>query len=98
MLDKELVQHVAHLSKLEFDEADLEKFTLQLDEIIQMENELTAVDTTNVRPTTHIARQESTFRADEPQKGPSRTELLSNVPEQADGFIKVPSILTTEED
>lgn len=93
MLDKELVRHVADLSKLEFDDASLEHFTVQLDDIIRMEDELSQVDTAGVAPTTHIARQESTFRLDEPQEGPGRETLLKNVPEQESGFIKVPSML-----
>lgn len=98
MIDKNLVQHVAHLAKLEFNEADLEKFTKQLAEIIQMEDELAQVDTTNVKPTTHISRQKTTFRADENQVITSRDELLKNVPEQKDGLIKVPAILDNEEE
>lgn len=98
MIDKNLVQHVAHLAKLEFNEADLEKFTKQLAEIIQMEDELAQVDTTNVKPTTHISRQKTTFRADDNQVTNSRNELLKNVPEQKDGLIKVPAILDNEEE
>ncbi|UQS81826.1 Asp-tRNA(Asn)/Glu-tRNA(Gln) amidotransferase subunit GatC [Bombilactobacillus folatiphilus] len=97
MLDKELVRHVAGLSKLEFNDADLEHFTVQLDEIIQMEDELAKVETQGVPPTTHIARQESTFRPDEPKEGPGRGTLLENVPEQENGFIKVPSMLKQED-
>ncbi len=98
MIDKNLVQHVAHLAKLEFNEADLEKFTKQLAEIIQMEDELAQVDTTNVKPTTHISRQKTTFRADDNQVTNSRDDLLKNVPEQKDGLIKVPAILDNEEE
>lgn len=98
MIDKNLVQHVAHLAKLEFNEADLEKFTKQLAEIIQMEDELAQVDTTNVKPTTHISRQKTTFRADDNQVTNSHDELLKNVPEQKDGLIKVPAILDNEEE
>lgn len=98
MIDKNLVQHVAHLAKLEFNEAYLEKFTKQLAEIIQMEDELAQVDTTNVKPTTHISRQKTTFRADDNQVTNSRDELLKNVPEQKDGLIKVPAILDNEEE
>ncbi len=98
MIDKNLVQHVAHLAKLEFNEADLEKFTQQLAEIIKMEDELAQVDTTNVKPTTHISRQKTTFRADDNPLTTSRDELLKNVPEQKDGLIKVPAILDNEEE
>ncbi|WP_228765841.1 Asp-tRNA(Asn)/Glu-tRNA(Gln) amidotransferase subunit GatC [Bombilactobacillus apium] len=98
MLDKDLVAHVAGLAKLQFDDATLEKFTGQLDKIIQMEDQLSQVETTGVKPTTHIARQKSTFRADVPQKDNSRQELLANVPEQDQGLIKVPAILDQGED
>ena len=98
MLDKKLVRHVAQLAKLEFDDATLKKFTSQLDEIIQMENELTKLDTTGVAPTTHIARQETALRPDQPQPTQTREQLLQNVPKQQAGYVKVPSILDNGED
>lgn len=98
MLDKKLVRHVAQLAKLEFDDATLEKFTSQLDEIIQMENELIKLDTTGVAPTTNIARQETALRPDQSQPTQTREQLLQNVPEQQAGYVKVPSILDNGED
>ncbi|MBA1434708.1 Asp-tRNA(Asn)/Glu-tRNA(Gln) amidotransferase subunit GatC [Bombilactobacillus bombi] len=98
MIDKKLVQHVAQLAKLEFDEEQLNKFTKQLDEIITMEDQLAQVKTTGVAPTTHIARQKTSFRADEVVPTNSQEELLQNVPEQQNGLIKVPAILDNGEE
>ena len=42
------VKHVASLAKLEFTDEELQKFTGQMDEIINMVEQLGEVDTTDV--------------------------------------------------
>lgn len=93
MVEKKQVKHVASLAKLSFDDKTLTKLSGQMQDIMNMIDELSEVDTQGVKPTTHISRQETAFREDKPQQGESRDELLKNVPEQKDGLIKVPSII-----
>jgi aspartyl/glutamyl-tRNA(Asn/Gln) amidotransferase, C subunit len=94
MISKDQVAHVAELARLSFTDAELEHFTTQLDQIIAMEHALAEVPTDGVAPTTQLADTENVFRADVPvTDGPSRDELLQNVPESKDGLIKVPSII-----
>ncbi|MFD1672959.1 Asp-tRNA(Asn)/Glu-tRNA(Gln) amidotransferase subunit GatC [Agrilactobacillus yilanensis] len=97
MISKAQVSHVAKLARLEFNETELENFTSQLDKIVEFVDQLEAVDTTGVEPTTHISNAINVFREDVPQKEATRTELLKNVPEQADGLIRVPAIIEKEE-
>lgn len=98
MISKEEVQHVAALAKLELTDDQLEMFTGQLDEIIDMVDQLSAVDTTNVAPTTQMNEQTNVFRADEPKPGTPLNELMENVPDEENDLIKVPAIMDKEED
>lgn len=98
MISKEQVSHVADLARLEFDESQLENFTSQLDKIVDFVDQLNEVDTKDVAPTTHISSAINVFREDVPVKDISRQDLLKNVPEQADGLIRVPTIIDKEED
>ena len=92
-ISKEEVQHVAKLSKLSFEESELEVFTSQLGKIIDMVEELENVDTTGVPFTSNVFPEINVLREDVVIQGESREELLKNVPETKDGFIKVPAIM-----
>ncbi|GAF41310.1 hypothetical protein FC83_GL000035 [Agrilactobacillus composti DSM 18527 = JCM 14202] len=98
MISKEQVTHVADLARLEFDEAQLNNFTTQLDKIVDFVDQLNEVDTTGIEPTTHVTSAVNVFRDDVPQKGEGRAALLKNVPEERDGLIRVPAIIDKEED
>lgn len=92
-ISKEQVKHVAHLARLEINEDEVEIFTEQLGEIIEMAEKLNELDTTNIEPTSHIFVQKNVMRDDVPEKGLPLEEVLKNVPEHENGQIKVPAIL-----
>ncbi|MGX7023706.1 Asp-tRNA(Asn)/Glu-tRNA(Gln) amidotransferase subunit GatC [Vagococcus hydrophili] len=96
-ITKEEVKRVAHLSKLKFDESELELFTTQLGSIIEMVEQLESVDTEGVPFTSNVFPEISVLREDVVVQGESREELLKNVPETKDGFIKVPAIMDNGE-
>ncbi len=91
-ITKEEVKHVANLARLEMDEAEVEKFTTQLDDIISMAEQLNELDTENVEPTTHVLDLKNVLREDKVQSWLSREEALKNAPDKENGQVKVPSI------
>ncbi|NKC68215.1 Asp-tRNA(Asn)/Glu-tRNA(Gln) amidotransferase subunit GatC [Vagococcus fluvialis] len=96
-ISKEEVKKVAALSKLSFKEEELELFTSQMGKIIDMVEELGEVDTEGVPFTSNVVSEIKVLREDVVIKGESREELLKNVPETKDGFIKVPAIMDNGE-
>ena len=92
------VKHVASLAKLEFTDEELQKFTGQMDEIINMVEQLGEVDTTDVPVTSTVTEEVNVMREDVAVKGTDRTLLMKNVPEEKDGLIKVPAISEESED
>lgn len=92
------VKHVASLAKLEFTDEELQKFTGQMDEIINMVEQLGEVDTTNVPVTSTVTEEVNVMREDVAVKGTDRTLLMENVPEEKDGLIKVPAIIDESEE
>lgn len=92
-ISKEQVEHVAALSKLKFNDDEVEKFTHQLAEIMDMIDQLNEVDTTGVAVTTNVIHDVNLYRNDQPVKGTDRDELMENVPMHEDGYIKVPAML-----
>ncbi|MBM7707898.1 Asp-tRNA(Asn)/Glu-tRNA(Gln) amidotransferase subunit GatC [Enterococcus lemanii] len=87
------VKHVANLAKLSFNEDELQEFTTQLGKIIEMVETLEEVDTTGVPFTSNVVETINVMREDVAQPGWDRAELMKNVPESEDGFIKVPAIM-----
>lgn len=87
------VENVALLSRLEMKGDDVEKFTGQLNAILDYIDVLNKVDTSGVEPTAHVLPIKNVMRTDEAKPSLSRELALANAPEQEDGYFKVPKIL-----
>lgn len=96
-ITKEEIKHVATLSRLEFKDEEIDQFTQQMDQIINMANTLGEVDTEGVSETVQVVDRDTVFRDDVAKHWQTRKELFSNVPETADGFIKVPVIIDKDD-
>lgn len=92
-LNRKDVEHVALLSRLELSENELDKFTGQLDAILEYIDVLNQVDTSAVEPMAHVLEIRNVMRADEVQPSLSREAALQNAPDAEDGFFKVPKIV-----
>lgn len=92
-ISKSEAEHVALLSRLEFSGEELEKFTGQLDAILEYIDVLNQVDTSGVEPLAHVLDIKNVTRRDEVRPSLPRELALSNAPEAEDGFFKVPRIV-----
>ena len=92
-ITQEEVTHVANLSKLAFSPEETAEFATTLSKIVDMVELLNEVDTTGVPFTSNVAQNINYMREDEAVAGWDRMALFKNVPEQEDGFIKVPAII-----
>ena len=97
-ITEDTIKHVATLSRLEIDEKDISKVTEQMSSIINMADQLSVVNTAGVKETVQVVDRDTVFREDKPEHWQDRAELMKNVPEQANGFIKVPVIINKDED
>ena len=98
MISKESVAHVAGLAKLAFTDAELQQYTNQLDEILNMVAQLETVDTTDVPVTTQSIHLENVMREDVAHNDTKIADLLANVPTKKGTLIQVPSIIDKEDD
>ena len=93
-LDLEQVKKIAQLANLELAEAELEKFTKQLSEVIDYNvQQLDKVDTAKVDPLLSVADLTNSVREDQPETGLSQKEVLQNSKNKHTGFFKVKQIL-----
>lgn len=96
-ISEEQVKHVAKLAKLSFSDDELQDFTVQLGKIIDMVETLGEVDTEGVPFTSNVVDTINVLRKDEAAEGWNRDELMRNVPESENDFIKVPAIIDNGE-
>lgn len=92
-IQEEQVKHVANLARLAITDEEAKMFTEQLDKIITFAEQLNELDTTGVKPTTHVLDMKNVLREDKASKGLPIEEVLKNAPDHEDGQIRVPSII-----
>lgn len=92
-LSHEQVKHVARLARLGLSEAEVEKFSLQLSDILENFEILKQVDTSKVAPATQSNPQQNVFREDKVAKSYPQSEVLANAPRQEENCFKVQAIL-----
>ncbi|MGD0591136.1 MAG: Asp-tRNA(Asn)/Glu-tRNA(Gln) amidotransferase subunit GatC [Bacteroidota bacterium] len=87
------VEHIAKLAKLEFTDAEKEKFTHQLNQILEYVEQMNTLDTSHVEPLSHVIELSNVFRTDEVKQGVSTEEALKNAPSKTEEFFKVPKVI-----
>jgi len=92
-ITKQEVEHVALLARLKFSEAEKERFTLQLNAILEYVEKLKELDTSEVEPTFHAVGQKNVFREDRVLPSVPQDLSLSNAPDGDRGFFRVPKII-----
>ena len=88
-----LVEKLANLSRLKFDDTQKESIKADLQRMIQFVEKLNELDTTGVGPLLHMSDNVNILRADEVKGSIERTEGLKNAPVQDGVFFKVPKVI-----
>ena len=92
-ITNKLIQDIAALAKLEFDERSAEQMKVDLGKIIGFFDKLSEVDTDGVEPLIYLSEEVSVLREDEIKAIVSQVEALKNAPEKDSDYFKVPTIL-----
>lgn len=95
-ITKKDINHVAELSNLNLTDKEIEKFTPQIDKIIDFVASLSEVNTDNVAPTSQTTGLINVMREDVVNVEPilSNDKALSNTNSHHNGLFKVPAILS----
>jgi aspartyl-tRNA(Asn)/glutamyl-tRNA(Gln) amidotransferase subunit C len=92
-ITKEQVEHVAFLARLKFNEVEKERYTTQLNSILDYMSQLAELDTATVEPTFHAVARTNVYREDEIHPSLSQELSLSNAPDGDGRFFRVPKII-----
>ena len=92
-ITNKLIQNIAALAKLEFDEKSTKRMKVDLQRIIRFIDKLSEIDTDGVEPLIYLSEEVNVLREDEIQATVSQVEALKNAPEKDSDYFKVPTIL-----
>lgn len=87
------VDQVAILARLELTEEEKVTFTGQMDAILGYVEKLNELDTSGIIPTSHAVPVENAFRRDEAAPSIGIVNALSNAPDRAGSFFRVPKVI-----
>ena len=94
MIDREQVQKVANLARLELKEEEEDKFAAQMSSIFEYFQQLSELDTEDVPPTTRAIDISNVTRLDTLKPYTDRESMFREAPEQDGDFFRVPRIIT----
>jgi aspartyl-tRNA(Asn)/glutamyl-tRNA(Gln) amidotransferase subunit C len=92
-IDREQLDKIAHLSRLEFDEKDAEKMMKDMTAIVEWVEKLNEVNTDGVEPLTTMTYEINVFREDEVKEHLDHDRALVNAPKKDDNYFRVPKVL-----
>ncbi len=91
------VSYVADLARIDLTSDEIQRYSGELDAIIEYVAQLSEIDVTDVPPMAHAVVGSNVLRQDEPQACAARAEVLANAPATAeDMFIRVPVVIEEE--
>lgn len=88
-----LVQQLADLARLEFNDQEKVEIRGELQRMITFVEKLNELDTTHVKPLLHLTDDYNVFREDRVIPGITREEALKNAPSATEEYFKVPKII-----
>jgi aspartyl-tRNA(Asn)/glutamyl-tRNA(Gln) amidotransferase subunit C len=91
VIEREQVLHVAKLSRLRLEEAEVEAMRQDLSSILDHVDRLSEIDIEGVEPTSHVVPLENVLRDDAPRPSLDREVSLAGAPDPVDGAYRVPS-------
>jgi aspartyl-tRNA(Asn)/glutamyl-tRNA(Gln) amidotransferase subunit C len=96
-IDRQQVQKIAHLARLEITPEEEALLATQLSSILDYFEQLSELNTQDVPPTTRAIETSNITRLDLTKTYPNREEILKEAPEPEGDYFRVPQILGSDE-
>jgi len=92
-INKDTAYYLAKLCALKIDENESEKYSKQLNDIIEYAQKLNELDTDHIDPSFHATSVETLMREDRPVQSAAKENILNNAPDKEGSSFVVPRIL-----
>ncbi len=92
-LQKTDIEKIAHLARLAIDEQDVPLYTRNLSNILDLVEQMSAVDTADVQPMAHPLDMAQRLREDQVSEGDGRAQFQQIAPAVEAGLYLVPKVI-----
>ena len=92
-LEKQDIEKIAHLARLGINENDVPEYVQNLTNILDLVEQMNAVNTEGVTPMAHPLDAHQRLRADEVTEKNQREHFQENAPEVEAGLFLVPQVI-----
>ncbi len=92
-VNDKLVDKLAHLSRLQFNESEKAEIKIDLQRMIGFVEKLNELKLDGIEPLLHMSEEVNLLREDEIKGSVSREEALKNAPLHDEQFFKVPKVI-----
>ncbi|MCV6609977.1 MAG: Asp-tRNA(Asn)/Glu-tRNA(Gln) amidotransferase subunit GatC [Amphritea sp.] len=92
-LDRSDVEKIAHLARLQIADQDVQEYAENLTSILDLVDQMQAVDTSDVTPMAHPLDAVQRLRLDEVTEGNQRDHLQTVAPAVEAGLFQVPKVI-----
>ena len=92
-VSKEEIKHIAKLANLNLKEDEIDKYILNLQDILNFANIVNNAPTDGVIEAIGVQNKENVFRKDEIKQFCDRDSLLQNAPDKENGMFKIPKVI-----
>jgi len=95
-VNNKLVEHLAHLSRLDFDDDSKEKMKFDFEKILDFVAKLEEVDTDNVEPLSYMSSELNVLREDKVEQVLTQEQALKNAPVNDTDYIRIPKVIDSK--
>lgn len=92
-IDKETVEKVAHLARLELNETEKEEMIKDMSKILDFMAKLNELDTSGVEPLVYMSGDVNVLRDDEVKQRITHEEALENAPKHDENYFLVAKVI-----
>ena len=95
-VNNKLVEHLAHLSRLYFDNDAKEKMKFDFEKMLDFVDKLEEVDTANVEPLSYLSSELNVLREDKVEQILTQEQALQNAPVNDTDYIRIPKVIESK--
>tara|TARA_Y100000385_G_scaffold154868_1_gene160600 strand:+ start:1688 stop:1978 length:291 start_codon:yes stop_codon:yes gene_type:complete len=92
-ITNEIIDHIAHLARLEFNGDDKEEIQSDMEKIISFMDELKKVKTDDIKPLVSVSENNNILREDMAIKTIGKAEAFANAPKKDSDYFRIPKVL-----
>ncbi len=93
IISKEEIIHIAKLASLNLSDEEIERYTNDMQEILEFANIINSINTDGMSETIVANEKSNVLRKDEVVNFENRELLLQNAPSQDEGMFRIPKVI-----